>query len=266
MTHSPAGQRLLLHCGSADDSSWVWSLISYLITAYFSSIETQSYQVWVSSKEDWFVFQWPWGLSMPMSAVLQSTHFRKVPTYSNKAVIVRTWLNVLFGSAVIPNLIVTVLHHLVSSSTAISQVPIPPTTENCLLLLELTLHFHMAVALLFLLSLECFSHSFFAYWFNLSPNWQQKCSFKKKIVFIYSWETHRERQRHRQREKQAPTGSLMQDLIPGPWDHALNQRQTLNHWANQVPHTLQFNKCLSSYALLYASTNIVPYPTRVLSF
>ena len=25
-----------------------------------------------------------------------------------------------------------------------------------------------------------------------------------KILFIYSWETHRERQRHRQREKQAP--------------------------------------------------------------
>ena len=26
-----------------------------------------------------------------------------------------------------------------------------------------------------------------------------------------------------------PVGSLMQDLIPGPWDHDLSQRQTLNH-------------------------------------
>ena len=28
----------------------------------------------------------------------------------------------------------------------------------------------------------------------------------KNILFMYSWETHRERQRHRQREKQAPCG------------------------------------------------------------
>ena len=26
-----------------------------------------------------------------------------------------------------------------------------------------------------------------------------------------------------------PTGSLMQDLIPGPWDHTLSQRQMLTH-------------------------------------
>ena len=31
-------------------------------------------------------------------------------------------------------------------------------------------------------------------------------SFKKNILFIYSWETQRERQRHRQRKKQAPYG------------------------------------------------------------
>ena len=36
------------------------------------------------------------------------------------------------------------------------------------------------------------SHVFNRVWFFL------------KILFIYSWETHRERQRHRQREKQAP--------------------------------------------------------------
>ena len=33
--------------------------------------------------------------------------------------------------------------------------------------------------------------------------WNQLTSFFK-IIFIYSWETRRERQRHRQREKQAP--------------------------------------------------------------
>ena len=26
----------------------------------------------------------------------------------------------------------------------------------------------------------------------------------------------------------------MQDSIPGPWDHDLSQRQTLNHWTTQV--------------------------------
>ena len=32
-------------------------------------------------------------------------------------------------------------------------------------------------------------------------------------------------------EKQTPcrAGSLMWDSIPGPWDHNLSQRQTLNH-------------------------------------
>ena len=31
-----------------------------------------------------------------------------------------------------------------------------------------------------------------------------------------------------------PAGSLMRDSIPGPWDHDLKQRQTLNHRATQV--------------------------------
>ena len=35
--------------------------------------------------------------------------------------------------------------------------------------------------------------------------------------------------RHRQREKRLPVGNPMQDSIPGPWDHALSPRQTLNH-------------------------------------
>ena len=47
-------------------------------------------------------------------------------------------------------------------------------------------------------------------------------------------ERERERQRYRQREKQAPcTGSLTWDLIPGPQDHALGQRQALNRCATQ---------------------------------
>ena len=41
-------------------------------------------------------------------------------------------------------------------------------------------------------------------------------SFKKKILFIYSWETHRERQRHWQREKQAPCREPHVGLDPGP--------------------------------------------------
>ena len=55
----------------------------------------------------------------------------------------------------------------------------------------------------------------------------------KKILFIYSWETHRERQRHRQREKQAPFREPDVRLL-GLWDHTLSQRQMLNHWATQA--------------------------------
>ena len=39
----------------------------------------------------------------------------------------------------------------------------------------------------------------------------------------------------------------MWDLIPGPWDHDLRQRQTLNHWATQVSQCKDFklrNICL----------------------
>ena len=38
-----------------------------------------------------------------------------------------------------------------------------------------------------------------------------------------------ERQRHRQREKQAPCREPDVDSIPGLQDHALGQRQVLNH-------------------------------------
>ena len=39
--------------------------------------------------------------------------------------------------------------------------------------------------------------------------------FNFKILLIYSWKTHRERQRHRQREKQAPCGESDAGLNPG---------------------------------------------------
>ena len=47
----------------------------------------------------------------------------------------------------------------------------------------------------------------------------------KKILFIYSWETQRSRGRSR-----LPAGTLMQDSIPGPWDHDLSSvAQPLSH-------------------------------------
>ena len=50
------------------------------------------------------------------------------------------------------------------------------------------------------------------------------------ILFIYSWETHKERQRHWQREKQDPELQ----------DHALSQKQTLNRWATQMSQNGEF--------------------------
>ena len=44
--------------------------------------------------------------------------------------------------------------------------------------------------------------------------------FLKLYLFIH--ERHRERERDRQREKQGPCRNLMQDSIPGPWDHNLS--------------------------------------------
>ena len=46
----------------------------------------------------------------------------------------------------------------------------------------------------------------------------------------------RDRQRHRQRRSRLPAGRPMGDSIPGPQDHALSQRQMLNHWATQFPY------------------------------
>ena len=56
-----------------------------------------------------------------------------------------------------------------------------------------------------------------------------------KILFIYSWETQRKRQRHNRGRSRLPVESLIHNSIPGPQDHELSQRQMLNHWATQVP-------------------------------
>ena len=55
------------------------------------------------------------------------------------------------------------------------------------------------------------------YW---EANGHLKMKFLKKIIFIYSWETQRERQRHRQREKQAPCrepNAGLDPRTPGSW-------------------------------------------------
>ena len=39
-----------------------------------------------------------------------------------------------------------------------------------------------------------------------------------------------------------PVTSPMWDLIPGPWDHDLSLRQTLNHWATQEPQELSIQE------------------------
>ena len=61
---------------------------------------------------------------------------------------------------------------------------------------------------------------------NIHFNWTSYFFFK--ILFIY--ERHRERGRDTARGKnRLPAGSPMWDLIPGPQDYALSQRQMFNH-------------------------------------
>ena len=48
--------------------------------------------------------------------------------------------------------------------------------------------------------------------------------------YLFINEIHIERCRDKGRGRsRLPTGNPMQDSIPGPWDHALGQRQMLNH-------------------------------------
>ena len=56
--------------------------------------------------------------------------------------------------------------------------------------------------------------------------------FKRFKKFIYSWETHRERQRYRQREKQAPCGELdagLEPRTPGSQSEPKSDTQCLSH-------------------------------------
>ena len=54
-----------------------------------------------------------------------------------------------------------------------------------------------------------------------------------KYLFIYSWDTERDRDTGRERSR-LPAGNPVLDLIPGPRDHTLSHRQALNHWATQA--------------------------------
>ena len=54
-------------------------------------------------------------------------------------------------------------------------------------------------------------------------------SFEDFFLILLMRDTERERQRERQREKQTPCREPDAELDPGTPDHALSQRQTLNH-------------------------------------
>ena len=50
--------------------------------------------------------------------------------------------------------------------------------------------------------------------------------FLKDFIYLLMRDTETETQAE---GEAGSTGSPMRDLIPGPWDHVLSQRQTLNH-------------------------------------
>ena len=63
--------------------------------------------------------------------------------------------------------------------------------------------------------------------------------FLKKNIYVCIHERHTERGRDTGRGRsRLLVGSTTWDSIPGPWDHDLSRRQTLNHWATQVPLSL----------------------------
>ena len=90
--------------------------------------------------------------------------------------------------------------------------------------------------------------------------------FLLNILFIH--ERHRETESG-QREKQAPCKEPpLRDSIPGSQDHDLSQRQTLNHWATQVPleHLSFLLKCythLSSPAKMSAPPLNLPWALQL---
>ena len=66
------------------------------------------------------------------------------------------------------------------------------------------------------------------------------CPFLKRLFYLFMRDT-RERHRDIGRERsQFLAASPMWDSIPGPRDHTLSWRQTLNHWATRHPTSEQF--------------------------
>ena len=79
-----------------------------------------------------------------------------------------------------------------------------------------------------------------------------------KILFIYSWETHRKRQRHRQREKQAPCGEPDVGLDPrtlGSCPEPKADAQPLSHPG--VPHYYFLTKNLIMVKYTYYKVTIL---------
>ena len=74
-------------------------------------------------------------------------------------------------------------------------------------------------------------------------------TFFLKDFIIYSWET--ERGRDIGRGKSRPhAGSLTCNSYPGPRDHTLSQRQTLNHWATRRLSLFQI-KCVFNISVFF---------------
>ena len=63
------------------------------------------------------------------------------------------------------------------------------------------------------------------------------------------------------RGEAGPSGSLLQDSIPGPQVHALSQKLVFNHWATQVPLSsfLKHNICLYVLQDLFQNYFIYKY-------
>ena len=73
--------------------------------------------------------------------------------------------------------------------------------------------------------------------------------FKKDFIYLFERDSEREYERGEgQREKQTPyrVGSLMQDSIPGLWDHDLSWSQLLNQMSHPGTPTGTLNSLLIS--------------------
>ena len=83
--------------------------------------------------------------------------------------------------------------------------------------------------------------------------------FLRFYLFIHERERERGRDTGRGRSR-LPAGSLMWDLILGPQDHDLSQRQMLNHGAPQAPHSGLFGK--DSSACERVAQQLARFPAR----